>query len=97
MLERHGAENSEVYKLFYETKPHLEDSTDSGAVVVPLNINGIFPHLTATADSAPKRSECGTGALMPWADHLYMVSYLSVPGAGNGTGLYAIDANLQVC
>ena len=25
---------------------------------------GIFPHLTATADSAPKRSESGTGAMM---------------------------------
>nr|KAG5711003.1 hypothetical protein BaRGS_013737 [Batillaria attramentaria] len=32
---------------------------------------------------------------MPWADHLYMVSYLSVPDAGNGTGLYKIDADFQ--
>lgn len=30
--------------------------------------------LAATASSAPKRSECGIGALMPWADHLYMVA-----------------------
>ena len=62
----------------------------------PLGMNGIFPHLTATASSGPKRSESGTGALMPWADKLYMVSYLSVPGAGSGTGLYEIDENLQV-
>ena len=33
---------------------------------------------------------------MPWNDHLYLVSYLSVPDAGNGTGLYRIDANLNV-
>ena len=43
-----------------------------------------------------KRSECGIGALMPWNDHLYLVSYLSVPDAGNGIGLYIIDANLNV-
>ena len=33
---------------------------------------------------------------MPWNDHLYLVSYLSVPDGGNGTGLYRIDANLNV-
>jgi hypothetical protein len=52
-----------------------------------------------TAASAPAgvkspRSECGHGALMAWADKLYTISYLSVPNAGAGTGLYAIDANM---
>lgn len=63
---------------------------------VNLGMSGIFPALTATADSGPKRSECGIGALMPWADSLYMVSYLSVPDAGNGTGLYKISADFQM-
>jgi len=63
---------------------------------IPFNVNGVFPSLTAKASSGPKRSESGTGALMPWADNLYMVSYLSVPGAGSGTGLYVIDENLQM-
>ncbi|KAI8740904.1 hypothetical protein BgiBS90_034995 [Biomphalaria glabrata] len=56
-------------------------------------VNGIFPEYTVTANSGPERSECGIGALMPWADKLYMVSYLSVPNAGSGTGLYTIYAN----
>lgn len=65
--------------------------------------SGVFPALTVTADTAPTgpnitspRSECGVGAMMAWADKLYVVSYLSVPNAGSGTGLYAIDANLQM-
>ncbi|EDQ88254.1 uncharacterized protein MONBRDRAFT_9225 [Monosiga brevicollis MX1] len=62
----------------------------------PIQINGIFPGLTATAASGPTRSECGTGALMPWADNLYMVSYLSVPDGGSGTGLYCIHPNMTM-
>ena len=38
-----------------------------------LTTGGVFPHLAVTAASGPKRSECGIGALIPWADHLYMV------------------------
>ena len=38
----------------------------------------------------------GIGALMPWADRLYMLSYLSVPGYGAGTGLYEIDEQLSI-
>ena len=44
----------------------------------------------------PKRSESGVGALMPWADKLYMISYLSVPDYGAGTGLYEIDEELGI-
>jgi len=65
-----------------------------------LSASGVFPALTVTADSAPNitspRSECGVGAMMAWADRLYVVSYLSVPNAGSGTGLYAIDQNLAM-
>lgn len=57
---------------------------------------GIFPQLAVFADSAHKRSECGIGALMPWMEKLYLVTYLSVPDGGNGTGLYSIDKNMQV-
>lgn len=70
-----------------------KDAPVNGA---PFHVNGIFPSLTATADSGPIRSESGTGALMPWADNLYMVSYLSVPGSGSGTGLYQITSSFEV-
>ena len=38
-----------------------------------INSGGVFPNVAATAQSGPIRTECGIGALMPWADHLYMV------------------------
>ena len=33
--------------------------------------------------------------MMAWADVLYYVTYLSVPNAGNGTGLYSVDASMK--
>ena len=33
---------------------------------------------------------------MPWVDRLYLVTYQSIPGAGAGAGLYAIDDNMQM-
>lgn len=61
----------------------------------PLHVSGVFPTIAGTAESAPKRSECGVGAMMAWNDLLYYVTYLSVPAAGNGTGLYSVDANMK--
>ncbi|NLO06001.1 MAG: hypothetical protein GX131_09275, partial [candidate division WS1 bacterium] len=60
------------------------------------NISGVFPHLHVTADMVPRRTEAGIGALMPWADRLWMITYPSNPKSGSGTGLYTIDANLKM-
>jgi hypothetical protein len=63
----------------------------------PFHIGGIVPSLAVKADQAPVRSEVGIGALMPWADRLWMVTYLSNrKDAGGGTGLYEIDENLTM-
>jgi len=65
--------------------------------------SGVYPSLTLVADTAPTgpnvtspRSENGVGAMMAWNDLLYVISYLSVPFAGAGSGLFAIDQNLQM-
>ncbi|GFR66434.1 hypothetical protein ElyMa_001970300 [Elysia marginata] len=58
-----------------------------------LHDNGIFPDLSVSASSGPVRSEDGIGALMPWLDKLYMVSYLSFHNAGSRAGFYAIHPN----
>lgn len=47
-------------------------------------------NVSVKADSAPRRSESGVGALMAWADKLWAVTYLSEPNDGSGTGLYEI-------
>jgi hypothetical protein len=63
----------------------------------PLHISGVIPSLTAKADQAPKRTEVGIGALMPWAGRLWMVTYLSNRvNSGGGTGLYEISEDLTI-
>lgn len=48
------------------------------------------------ADTGPLRSECGVGALMPWADSLWLVTYNSHKrGTGTGLALYRIDESLK--
>src|SRR6266540_3782176 len=48
------------------------------------------------ADTVPQRSECGIGAMMPWADSLWAVTYNShKKGTGYGLGLYRIDEALK--
>ena len=56
-----------------------------------------IPNIGVKADSGPARSECGVGALMPWADALWAVTYNSHKRAtGTGLGLYRIDDSLKI-
>ena len=59
------------------------------------HVNGVFPHLAVTAEHIP-RSESGIGALMPWAERLWFITYPSNPATGKGTGLFSIDADLNL-
>lgn len=57
----------------------------------PMNISGVIPHLTPKAEHVP-RSESGIGALMPWANRLWFITYVSHKReTGAGTGLFFID------
>lgn len=60
------------------------------------SVSGIFPHLHVMADLVPQRTEAGIGALMPWADRLWLVTYPSNPSSGSGTGLYQITPDLEM-
>ena len=63
----------------------------------PFHIGGIVPRLAVKADQAPIRSEIGIGALMPWADRLWMVTYLSNRvDSGGGAGLFEIDEDFRM-
>ena len=54
------------------------------------------PNVGFKADTGPIRSECGVGALMPWADSLWAVTYNShTKTTGTGLGLYRIDEDLK--
>jgi len=60
----------------------------------PTNISGVFPHLAVSVDEIPG-SESGIGALMPWADRLWVVTYVSHI-RGSGTGLFEIDPEFRM-
>lgn len=56
-----------------------------------------IPNLGVKADTGPLRSESGVGALMPWADALWAVTYNShTYKTGTGLGLYRIDDRLDI-
>lgn len=62
----------------------------------PGSISGVVPRLAVKADHVP-RSETGIGALMPWADRLWFVTYVAHKApTGGGTGLFTIDDDLQL-
>ena len=57
----------------------------------PVQISGIYPHLAFYN----QHGECGTGAIVPWADRLWVVTYSPHFPNGSTDKLYAIDTNLE--
>jgi len=57
--------------------------------------SGVFPHLAVVAEHTP-RSETGIGALMPWANRLWFITYPANPRLGRGHGLFSIDQDLNL-
>ncbi len=57
----------------------------------PFEISGIYPHL-ATFNN---ERECGTGAVVPWADRLWIVSYAPHSPKGSSDKLYEITPDLR--
>jgi len=61
-----------------------------------INVSGVFPHLAMTADHSP-RTEAGTGALFPWANRLWVITYVAhLNPTGSGTGLYEINEKMEI-
>jgi len=57
----------------------------------PLQISGIYPHLAYYNNEG----ECGTGAVVPWADRLWVVSYGPHLPFGSSDKLYEITPALK--
>ncbi len=60
-----------------------------------IGINGVFPNLTILGTSDKNRSESGIGALIPWADKLWMVGYVAHI-RGSRLGLYEISEDMTM-
>lgn len=54
-------------------------------------IAGIYPRLTC----ANQEGECGIGAVVPWADRLWVITYAPHRPAGSSDKLYEITSDLQ--
>lgn len=57
----------------------------------PIEISGRYPSLMMMNH----QGECGTGAVVPWADRLWVITYAPHKPAGSDDKLYEIDANLN--
>ncbi len=61
------------------------------AAGAPVQVSGIYPHLATFSDEG----ECGTGAVVPWADRLWVVTYGPHSPQGSTDKLYEITPDLQ--
>jgi hypothetical protein len=66
-------------------------------------ISGVYPHLTTYSQSRKDgkffkehHEECGIGAVIPWADKLWMITYAPHMPRGSDHKLYSIDDELNM-
>ncbi|MDO8541581.1 MAG: hypothetical protein Q7S40_14175, partial [Opitutaceae bacterium] len=64
----------------------------AAAATAPFEISGIYPHLSYVN----AHGECGTGAVVPWADRLWVITYGPHQPKGSTDKLYEINAALDV-
>ncbi|MDZ4287071.1 MAG: hypothetical protein U0984_03890, partial [Prosthecobacter sp.] len=57
----------------------------------PRSVSGIYPHLAMFNNEG----ECGTGAVVPWADRLWVITYGPHLPFGSSDKLYEITPDLQ--
>jgi hypothetical protein len=63
----------------------------SSALAEPIQLSGIYPSLAMFNDEG----ECGTGAVVPWADRLWVVTYAPHMPTGSSDKLYEITPDLK--
>jgi hypothetical protein len=61
------------------------------ALAEPLSYSGIYPHLVLSN----RENECGTGAVVPWADRLWVITYAPHQPKGSSDSLYEITPSLE--
>jgi hypothetical protein len=59
----------------------------------PIRVGNVFPHTTVIAPGVGSTSETGIGAMIPWADRLWIVGYVAHI-QGSGIGLYELREDM---
>jgi len=66
-----------------------------------LQVSGVYPHLAAFTESLtgsfPTNGECGIGAVVPWQDRLWMITYPPHATQGSTDKLYEIAPDMTRC
>ncbi|RYD65155.1 MAG: hypothetical protein EOP84_32145, partial [Verrucomicrobiaceae bacterium] len=62
------------------------------AAPAPLSVSGIYPHLASFND----HGECGIGAVVPWADRLWWITYPPHMRTGSNDKLRSVDRSLAL-
>lgn len=85
------------HTLFAQDEPRLGEGQRYATREsrIGMHVDGVFPHMTVMADRLGSDSEAGVGALIPWANKLWAVGYVSHI-RGRGLGLYEIDENMTM-
>ncbi len=65
--------------------------SDAVSAEEPVQISGIYPHLAMFNNEG----ECGTGAVVPWAGRLWVVTYAPHMPKGSSDKLYEITPELK--
>jgi hypothetical protein len=65
--------------------------TLAASAVEPRSVSGIYPHLAMFNDEG----ECGVGAVVPWADRLWVITYGPHLPKGSSDKLYEITPTLE--
>jgi hypothetical protein len=62
----------------------------------PIQVNGAFPSISVVAGHGD-RSEAGIGALLPWANRLWLISYVAhIRGEDQRLGLFYLDEQMRM-
>ena len=70
-------------------RPYLWKS-DNEKKTIPASLSGIYPHLAYYNNEG----ECGTGAVVPWSGHLWIITYGPHLPNGSSDKLYEISPEL---
>src|SRR5690606_20556312 len=71
----------------------LAQQKDKGNTI---QASGVFPDLAMVAGHSP-RTEAGIGAMVSWADRLWIITYVAhMSRTGSGTCLHEIDENMEL-
>jgi hypothetical protein len=71
--------------------PLVARAEEQKSPAAPLEISGRYPHLAMYNH----QGECGTGAVVPWADRLWVITYAPHKPEGSDDRLYEIDDALH--